>query len=1210
MQKILLTALVLIMSSLMAHAQSPLTLRPVSTYFTGAFDEGAAEIVAFDAGSKRLFFSNAQQNTVIVLDMKDPLNPVPVDTIALAAYGGGVNSVAALNGLIAVAVEGNSKVEPGKVVFFDSNGTFLKDVTVGFLPDMLTFSPDSSKVLVANEGEPNDDYTIDPVGSVSIIDVSNIANATVKEVGFESYNDKKASLINKGIRIYGPNASVAQDLEPEYIAVTPDGKKAYVTLQENNAFAVIDIATAKVLDIYPLGYKDHSKGAPSALLFDVIKLTSGGWPDLGTPAFAGNKGTIRLGGLSGLYYSTSESTRSNLVLYSMPDRGPNGEPIAANTVTPRPSQPLRPFLLPAYQGRILRFEYDLAQNSFKLDKQIMLMRSDSTPITGLSNIPGVDETPIAYTDTVVYTDSSFVGASGAYHLLNYDPFGGDFEGIVQDTAGNFWLCDEYRPAVYKFSPNGIMLDRLVPKGSKNLLKTKGLIFSEYGEGTSNNKYLEIYNGTGAEISLDSMLLVSCGNGCDTVGRAFEFDNSVVFKGRKIANGDVFVIAHPQAQDAIKAKADTTFTFLSNGNDWFAILRKSDSSIVDQIGAAGTNDPAVGWDVAGVKEATANHTLVRKHYILQGSSDWSKSAGTNAQNSEWIVRPQPTATFVDAELGIHMNLGSETIPALYSKRWANRGFEALAYDPAKHILYAFIQSPIENPNSAAVRNKTDVLRILGIDATTGTPVSEYVYLLERNKDAGSALDRVDKIGDAAFVGNNRIMVMERDSGTPVQGNTSKKYVYEIDLLGATNILGTALAEKSSSSGANDKTLEMMSADDLAQAGIKPVFKQKVLNLPSIGYLPSDKPEGLTVLPNGTLLVLNDNDFGTAAGGVADDIVLGVINFGTDYALDASDRDNAIRIKNQPLLGMFQPDATVSFSVAGKTYIATANEGDAREWGSFVEEVRAGSLNISLPFADSLKANSEIGRVSVTNTQGDLDGDGSFDRLYSLGARSFSIWDEFGNLVFDSGNDFETITAAAYPDHFNASNDNNDKDNRSDNKGPEPEAITIGRIGEKLYAFIGMERIGGIFIYDITNPLAPVYVSYTNNRDFSADVQSKEALDLGIEDIKFIPAAQSPAGKDLIVTSNEISGTISIFAFEDLVPTASLNNVAKLSWKVFPNPASEVLYSSHASDFVIFDSMGRRVSMQNNTHRLDIATMPVGLYYVTDVKLNATRKFIKK
>ncbi|MDJ0555561.1 MAG: choice-of-anchor I family protein [Microcoleaceae cyanobacterium MO_207.B10] len=521
--------------AMMAAPSTAISIKPLSTYSTGIFDDSAARITAYDPTSQNLFIANDSSLKLDVLNISDPSNPIPsFDSIDLSLYGnfGGVNSVAYSNGFFAVAVESETVTDPGQVLFFDAFGDFKNQLTVGALPDMLTFTPDGSKLLVANEAEPSDDYTIDPEGSVSIIDVSggvdSLTDADVKFAGFQAFNDKIDELRAEGVRIFGPGSSVSQDLEPEAIALSEDGTTAYVTLQENNAIGILNLLTGEFTDVVALGFKDYS-------------------------------------------------------------------------------------------------------------------------------LPG------------------------------------------------------------------------------------------------------------------------------------------------------------------------------------------------------------------------------------------------------------------------------------------------------------------------------------------------------------------------------------------------------------------------------------------------------------------------------------------------------------NALDASNRDDEINIRNYPLKGMFLPDEIAAYTVGGKTYLVTANEGDARDYDGFSEEVRVKDLDLD-PTLEELQGEELLGRLRVTNTMGDTDGDGDFDELYAFGARSFSIWDENGNLMFDSGDAFEQIIAGSplFRDFFNSNNDENNFDNRSDDKGPEPEGLTIGMVGDKTLAFIGLERIGGFMTYDISNPLAPKFISYTNNRDFSVEFDVDEegdpaptaeqlaaVGDLGPEGLRFISSADSPTAKPLLVVANEVSGTTTIY---DIDPTS--------------------------------------------------------------------------
>lgn len=241
-------------------SQTSVELNVLGTYASGAFDESAAEIVAHDAAGQRLFVINANDSTVDVLDINDPAMPTKLATIDATAEGASANSVAVYGDLVAVAIEAEVKQDNGKVVFYNTTDlNKVGEVTVGALPDMVTFTRDGKAVLVANEGEPSDDYTNDPEGSVSIIDLSNgVASATVTTAGFTAFNAQQADLMAQGLRVFGPGATLAQDMEPEYIAVSIDNQTAWVALQENNAVAELDIGAGEITAIVPLGFKDHS----------------------------------------------------------------------------------------------------------------------------------------------------------------------------------------------------------------------------------------------------------------------------------------------------------------------------------------------------------------------------------------------------------------------------------------------------------------------------------------------------------------------------------------------------------------------------------------------------------------------------------------------------------------------------------------------------------------------------------------------------------------------------------------------------------------------------------------------------------------------------------------------------------------------------------------------------------------------------------------
>ena len=266
------------------------------------------------------------------------------------------------------------------------------------------------------------------------------------------------------------------------------------------------------------------------------------------------------------------------------------------------------------------------------------------------------------------------------------------------------------------------------------------------------------------------------------------------------------------------------------------------------------------------------------------------------------------------------------------------------------------------------------------------------------------------------------------------------------------------------------------------------------------------------------------------------------------LDPSDRDGGIDIGTWPVLGLYMPDGINAYSAAGSTYLVTANEGDAREFGDYEEPVRVKNLGSDgvPPICDGapaagLTGDAQLGRLNVTTASG-LAGDGTcFEQLYSFGSRSFSIWSTDGTQVFDSGDDFEQTIARVVPEYFNSNHSETNLEGRSDDKGPEPENLTIGQVGDRTYAFIGLERVGGVMVYDIAVPAA---VTYVNRRDLSISAEDdlegaadpaavlQQAGDLGPEGLTFVSAADSPTGEAMVVVGSEVSGTTTFWNVTDL------------------------------------------------------------------------------
>jgi LPXTG-motif cell wall-anchored protein len=274
-------------------------------------------------------------------------------------------------------------------------------------------------------------------------------------------------------------------------------------------------------------------------------------------------------------------------------------------------------------------------------------------------------------------------------------------------------------------------------------------------------------------------------------------------------------------------------------------------------------------------------------------------------------------------------------------------------------------------------------------------------------------------------------------------------------------------------------------------------------------------------------------------------------------------NPISYAGVPLKGMYLPDTIASMQRNGETYLLTANEGDARDYDCFKEESTFADTSGADSFAsfwdtanDAVKANNKLGVQKTTlafPTKAPVAG--TTTNLYVFGGRSFSIWSSSGELVWDSGSQLEEIALRDYPAAFNS--DSSDSaatpqlmvsgqpgrmDRRSTSKGVEPEALAVGTIGAQTFAFVGLERMGGIMVYDVSNPTAPSFVRYKNAALEGlalnpANNSTPGSYDVSPEGMVFVPAAASPNAKPMLIVANELSGTTTMYEVRVANPTSA-------------------------------------------------------------------------
>ncbi|MEO0338537.1 MAG: choice-of-anchor I family protein [Bacteroidota bacterium] len=448
-------------------------------------------------------------------------------------------------------------------------------------------------------------------------------------------------------------------------------------------------------------------------------------------------------------------------------------------------------------------------------------------------------------------------------------------------------------------------------------------------------------------------------------------------------------------------------------------------------------------------------------------------------------------------------------------------------------------------------------------------------------------------------------------------------YTIDPEGSVSIID--ISGGVNAAAVTNITFESLNADidTLRAAGVR-------IYGPGASVAQDLEPEFIAVTENNQIAVavLQENNaiarIDLTNNTLIDVLPLGYKNHGLAFnGFDASNRSAGIDIKPQPTLGMYQPDAIKSVNIDGTDYFVTANEGDSRDYDGFSEELRVEDLflySFDYPNFRDVLMEENLGRLKTTTTSPEksittiagveISG---VAPILSYGARSFSIWDAAGNLIFDSGDFIEQKLAELIPDDFNSTNDENGSlKNRSDDKGPEPEAIEIAKLGDDIFALVGLERVGGVMVFDITNPTALAYVSYLNNRDFSVeDVTTSAVGDLGVKDIRYIPVEDSPVDVPLVLTANEVSGTVTIFAVNALpTSTRDILNLSQFDVKIGPNPFVENMNISYELDAIsrvsvnLIDVKGRFVKnvineqQASGAYSFDVNTgnLVPGIYYV--------------
>jgi uncharacterized protein len=448
-----------------------------------------------------------------------------------------------------------------------------------------------------------------------------------------------------------------------------------------------------------------------------------------------------------------------------------------------------------------------------------------------------------------------------------------------------------------------------------------------------------------------------------------------------------------------------------------------------------------------------------------------------------------------------------------------------------------------PNSVAVKNGIVAVAYAVVNTSDNSQALGHVSFYDASTGAVLKDVEVGYLPDMLTFTADGLKVLVANEGEPNSYNQATSF----DPEGSVSVIDL-------SAGVNSATVQHASftsfnsqIDSLKAAGVR-IFG------PNATVAQDVEPEYIAIAADGLTaqITLQENN-AIAVLDIATATIISIRPLGTkDFnvagnGFDASDRDvngssaggGKINIQNWPVKGMYQPDAIASYTVGGQTYYITANEGDSRDYTGFGEEIRVSAAGYNLddatfPNEAILKDNLNLGRLQLTRVSGDTDNDGDIDQIMAFGARSFSIWNETGTLVYDSGDDLEQLTALRAPTLFNSDGLAASFDSRSDNKGPEAEGVTIGMVGGKPYAFVGLERTGDIAVFDVSNPAAPQFIQYINTPE-----------DVGTEGLVFVSAADSPTGKPLLLTASEVSKTVSVFQVQTPVRIAEIQGTSHIS-----------------------------------------------------------------
>ncbi|MCS7466604.1 choice-of-anchor I family protein [Stieleria sp. ICT_E10.1] len=1028
-----------------------------STSFTaiGGISSGlsGAEISAFDPGSDRLFVTS--DAGLQVINLSNPANPVLLSTIQPTAEGASDNAITsvAVNqaGVVAVAVPGSDPQAPGNVFFYNAaDSAFLGSVTVGALPDQLTFTPDGSRLLVANEGEASSaavpamatgqgGFQVEP-----IFTVGETLSATTGALNATTAGDYVPPGVLDGLGAYELDGSTVRVFATHELLSTrgydytvTDGAGGSLTLEGARiSYFDIDKATRQIVD-GGLAY-DTIYDATGAVATDNSFLANN---------FTGFSRFCSAVLIEPHQFGAGQGTEDRIFFAGEEDGGGFNSVGGAE------------WALDVATGEIWHVPA-MGRGAWENITEV-----DTGTTTHVAFLLSDDTSPF---DADPLNDEGREAAP-IYLYVGQKDAGGDFlaRNGLRDGSLFVWVADNGTVDPTDFNALGgtptslggawVELESgIMTGGNPNTPSEDGSSgFDEYGYPTQRTLWLRAEAVGAFGFSRPEDVATNPAMGNQVVLASTGVDNYV---GGVDTFGTIYTIT-------------TDFTNLAAPTATIDIIYDGDADLTRALRSPDNLDWADDGFIYIQEDKAENATLLGEPLFGAGATNPSEAG---------IVRLDPAT--------------GETVRVASIDR-------SIVLDPSTS------GTPFDT--DAGVTGQWETSGILDVSTLFGEiPGSLFLFDIQAHGiEDQTDVNTDSRINDNDLVEGGQLAFL---NSNPSPAADPVGSVSIIDLSGG---VATATVQTAGFAAFDG------SEQALRDAGVK--------LSPGKSVSQDVEPEYIAVSADGTTarVTLQENnafaDVDLATATITRILPLGYKDHNAANAqIDPTNNSpDALTLGSFPVRGLFQPDAIASYQVDGVTYYVTANEGDARD----AEETDVQSVTLDptmFPNAAALQSAASAGELELSGIVGDPDGDGDFDALYSFGARSFSIWNEAGDMVFDSGDVLARATGllGLYPD------------GRSDNKGTEPEGVTIGQIDGRTYAFVGLERANAIMVFDVTDP---TNVTLSQVLHDTADVSP--------EGLTFISSSDSPSGSPLLVVSNEVSNTLRVYAIGSTPATPQVESV---------------------------------------------------------------------